>query len=90
MYLHYDFCAPRGNMALVIYFNAVLSTASGHRWSPAATMYITFCGDTYIRNVTERQLLAQPERRKDKDHQQCFLFFVFCFFFTVVCKQELK
>ena len=49
-------------------------------------IYIFFCGDTYIRNVTERQFLAQPERRKNKDHQQCF----FCFFFTVVGKQGLK
>ena len=45
-------------------------------------IYIYFCGDTYIRKVTERQLLAQPERRKDKGHQQCFrfLFFVFVSF----------
>ena len=44
-------------------------------------IYFFFCGDTYIRNVTERQFLAQPERRKDKDHQHCFRFFVFCVLF---------
>ena len=33
-----------------------------------------------ISTSSERQLLAQPERRKYKDHQQCFfLFFVFRF-----------
>ena len=51
-----------------------------------------YCGDTYIRNVTERQFLAQPERRKNKGHEQCFCFFVFlfCFFFTVVREKGLK
>ena len=55
-------------------------------------IHIFLCGDIYIRSVTERQFLAQPERRKDKDHQQCFQFllFVFCFFFTVVWEQGLK
>ena len=38
------------------------------------------------RSVTERQFLAKPERRKDKDHQQCF--FCFCFFFTVVLNKD--
>ena len=63
----------------------------GHLLRLYIYIYI-FCGDTYIRNVTERQFLAQPERRKDKDHQQCFrfLFFVFCFFFTVIWEQGLK
>ena len=31
--------ALRGNAALAIYFNAVISTASGHRWSPCPTIY---------------------------------------------------
>ena len=55
--------------------------------------YIFLCGNTYIMNVTERHFfLAQPKRRKDKDNQQMFSFcvFVFCFLFTVVCKQGLK
>ena len=40
---------------IYIYIYAA-STASGHRWSPAATIYIFLCGDTYIMNVTERQM----------------------------------
>ena len=69
------------------------STSFGHRRSSAPRTYIyIFCaGYLHHRNVTERQFLAQSERRKDNDHQQCFcLFFVFCFFFTVVCEQGLK
>ena len=32
--------------------------------------YIFFMRDTYIRNITERQIvLARPERRKDKDYR---------------------
>ena len=36
------FCAPRRNAALAIYFYAVISTSSGHQWSPAPTIYIYF------------------------------------------------
>ena len=42
--------------------------------------YIFFIRSYLHRNVTERKFLAKSERRKDKDHQQCFfclLFFVF-------------
>ena len=38
-----------------------------------------FCGDTYIRNVTERQFLGQPERRKDKAISNVFVFCFLCF-----------
>ena len=48
-----------------------------------------FSGDTYIRNVTERQFLAQPECRKDKDHQQRFRF-CFCALFLFHGRLETR
>ena len=42
------------------------STSFVHRRSSAPTTYIYYAGYLHHRNVTERQLLAQPERRKDK------------------------
>ena len=47
--------------------------------------YIFLIRSYLHRNVTERQFLAKPERRKDKDHQQCFFFL---FFFTVVLNKD--
>ena len=38
-YIYTMVFALRGNTALAIYFNEVISTASGHRWSPAPTIY---------------------------------------------------
>ena len=56
--------------------------------------YIFLIRSYLHRSVTERQFLTKPERRKDKDHQQCFclvlfsLFFVFFVFFTVVLNKD--
>ena len=56
--------ALRGNTALAIYFNAVISTSSGHRWSSAPTMYIYifffYVVILHHLDVTERQFLAKP------------------------------
>ena len=41
-YIYTMVFALRGNTALAIYFNAVMSTSLGHRWSPAATICIYF------------------------------------------------
>ena len=56
--------------------------------------YIFLCGDTYIMNVTERQIgfwrSPRVTRTRTISNAFVFCFFVFCFFFTDVCKQGLK
>ena len=52
--------------------------------------YIFLIRSYLHRDVTERQFLAKPERRKDKDHQQCFFCFLFLFFFHGRFEQGLK
>ena len=37
-----------GNNRVYRNLNAVVSISSGHRWSPALTIYIFLCGDIYI------------------------------------------
>ena len=51
------------------------------------------CGDTYIMNVTERQMFwRSPSTARTRTiGTKCFVFFfVFSFLFTVVCEQGLK
>ena len=77
-----------------VFFSAVIYIIRASTVICSDEIYIYIFMRCYLhhRNVTERQFLVQPERRKDNDHQQYsrFLFFVFCFFFTVVWKQGLK
>ena len=51
------------------------------------------CGDTYIMNVTERQMFGEARARQGQGLSALsvfVLFFVFSFLFTVVCEQGLK
>ena len=52
--------------------------------------YIFLIRSYLHRNVTERQVLAKPKRRKDKDHQQYFFLFLLLFFFHGRFEQGLK
>ena len=90
-----DFCAPRRNTARPIYFYAVIyiirtSTAI---CSDDIYMYI-YIMRWYLhnRNVTERQFWRSPSVARTRTISNVFVFwfFVFCFFFTVVCEEGLK
>ena len=81
------FCAPRRNAALAIYFYAVISTSSGHRWSPAPTIYMFFMR-RYLHHldVTERHFFF----RSPGVARALKFCFVFCFCFVSFSRSFLN
>ena len=72
-----------------IYFNTVISTPSGHPWSPAPTIYFNAVISTLERHGTATVGEARAPQVQGPS-AMFFLFFVFCFYSHGRFEQGLK